>query len=153
VPRVRKMERRDIGAVLEIQAACPEIAQWSAGDYERAAAGEIACWVVDDDLGVSGFLVARELISEAEILNLAVRTDIRRRGIGSELIAEAIDWSGGLGAEKVFLEVRESNEKAIRFYERHGFVAAGRRPGYYAAPVEDALVLTLPSQQGPGQSR
>lgn len=137
------MESRDLEAVLEIQRGCPEIAQWSARDYERVVSGEMAGSVSEDQRGVAGFLVARELVGETEVLNFAVRADVRRQGIGSTLVDAAVEWSRGLGAEKVLLEVRASNIAAIRFYEGHGFVEAGRRAKYYAAPVEDALVLGL----------
>ena len=143
VLRIRRLESRDVQAILTIQSACPEIAQWSARAYERVAGAEMAAWVAEDERGVAGFLVVRMLVRETEILNFAVRADVRRRGIGTKLIGVAVEWSRGLHAEKVTLEVRASNEGAIGFYERHGFVVAGRRPKYYAAPVEDALLLSL----------
>lgn len=147
--RIRRMESPDIEAVLEIQRGCPEIAQWSARDYERVVSGEMAGWVSEDQRGVAGFLVARELVGETEVLNFAVRADVRRRGIGSTLVGAAVEWSGGLGAERVMLEVRASNTAALRFYDRHGFVETGRRAKYYAGPVEDALVLGRRLEDGP----
>jgi len=139
---VRRLEARDIAAVLEIQSACPEIAQWSENSYRRVAEGGMAGWVSEDERGVTGFLVAQQLVRETEVLNLAVRAHARGQGIGRKLIDAAIEWSRGLGAEKVMLEVRESNAVAIRFYERRGFVIVGRRPGYYKEPVEDGLMLS-----------
>lgn len=104
----------------------------------------MAGWVAEEDDGIAGFLVARTLGREAEILNIAVRPDARRRGVGSNLLVEAVVWSTDLRAERVLLEVRESNTSAIGFYERQGFRVAGRRRGYYATPAEDALLLELP---------
>jgi [ribosomal protein S18]-alanine N-acetyltransferase len=147
--RVRTMEARDIEKVLEIQRGCPEIAQWSARDYERVVSGEMAGWTSEDERGVAGFLVARELVGETEVLNFAVRADVRRQGLGSMLVDAAVDWSRGLGAERVMLEVRASNEAAVRFYDRHGFVEAGRRAKYYVGPVEDAFVLMRRLEKGP----
>jgi [ribosomal protein S18]-alanine N-acetyltransferase len=140
---VRGIAIHDVEAVLAIQAACPEIAQWSAWDYESVARGEMAGWVAEDERGIAGFLVARRLVGEAEILNFAVRADSRRQGTGTALLQQALVWSKSIGAERVILEVRASNVAAIRFYERHGFVVAGKRVRYYAAPVEDALLLNL----------
>jgi [ribosomal protein S18]-alanine N-acetyltransferase len=140
--KIRRIESRDIDAVVALQSSCPEIAQWTGGDYERVARGEMMSWVAEDETGLAGFLVARELVQETEILNLAVRASERRGGTGSVLLKEALDWSRSR-AEKVVLEVRASNDVALRFYERHGFRAVGRRPNYYTAPVEDALVLCL----------
>ena len=143
VLKTRRIEDGDVEAMLAIQASCPEIAQWAAADYECVVRGEMAGWVAEDERGIEGFSVARPLVQETEILNFAVRDDARRRGIGTALLKEALEWSRSLGAEKVILEVRASNEGALKFYERHGFVAIGRRAKYYSEPVEDALVLSF----------
>lgn len=129
-------------AVLAIQAACPEIAQWTAWDYDRVARGEMAGWVAVEGPAVTGFLVARRLSSELEILNFAVQADSRRCGIGAALLVAALQWAQTFRATHAILEVRASNLAALRFYERHKFEVAGRRPRYYTAPVEDALLLT-----------
>lgn len=137
-------------AILEIQAACPEIAQWTAWDYDRVARGEMAGWVATEnsDTGeegaaeVAGFLIARRLSSELEILNFAVESESRRCGIGAALLAEALNWAQTFQATQAILEVRASNLAALRFYERHKFEVVGRRPRYYTAAVEDALLLT-----------
>ena len=139
--KIRAIESGDVAAVMEIQSACPEIAQWAARDYTRAAEGDMAAWTAEEDGAVSGFIVARRMGSDVEILNFAVRPEQRRRGIGLALLREALAWGATFRAEKAFLEVRVSNLAAIRFYERNGFGAAGRRPRYYNAPIEDALVL------------
>lgn len=140
---IRKLELRDVEGVLAIQRGSPEIAQWTAPDYERAARGEMAGWIAENDRAIIGFLVARLLVQEAEILNFAVRIDGRRRGAGSRLLAQAIDWSKIHRAERVLLEVRASNSAALSFYARHGFRTVGRRTSYYTAPAEDALLLDL----------
>ena len=143
--RVRKLEMRDIEGVLAIQRDSPEIAQWAASDYERVARGEMAGWVAEDQAGIAGFLVARPLVEEAEILNLAVRQDARRRGAGSKLLSQAVEWSKILRLERLMLEVRVSNAAALTFYQRHRFRVVGRRASYYATPKkEDALLLDLP---------
>jgi ribosomal-protein-alanine N-acetyltransferase len=91
---------------------------------------------------VAGFLVARRIASELEILNLGIRPDARRRGVGHALIQFAFAWGKELGAKSAFLEVRASNLAALEFYRRHQFKETGRRRFYYSNPVEDALVLT-----------
>jgi len=143
VLKIRQLEGSDIDGVAALQSLCAEIAQWTARDYERVARGEMAGWVAKDEAGIAGFLVARSLVQEAEILNFAVRADERRRGIGTALLIEALNWSRSVGAEKAILEVRASNESAVKFYERHGFRTVGRRPKYYTDPIEDALLLSL----------
>lgn len=138
---LRPLEQRDVEAVLAIQSACPEIAQWTMWDYSRVAQGEMSGWVAEVSDDVAGFLVARRVATDIEILNLAVRPELRRRGVGALLLRSTLDWGRSLHAEKVLLEVRSSNLGALKFYERFGFQASGRRPRYYTAPVEDALLL------------
>ena len=138
---IRSIEARDVDSILAVQSACPEIAQWTSWDYARVARGEMAGWVAEEDNAVAGFLVARKIATDLEILNFAVRPDSRQRGIGSGLLQQAFDWGKTFGADQALLEVRASNLKALRFYEDRGFRVAGRRKQYYAAPIEDALVL------------
>ena len=139
---VRTIESRDIEAVLAIQQASPDVAQWTREDYARVVAGEMAGWVAEREHGAIGFLTARRVASDLEILNFAVRADARRRGAGTALLRAVLAWGGGFHAENALLEVRASNAAALRFYERHGFKVTGQRPRYYTAPVEDALLLT-----------
>lgn len=139
---VRGVEIADIESILVIQADCPEIAQWTRWDYERVARGEMAGWAAEDQHRIVGFLVARRIMSDVEILNLGVKPSARRRGAATALLQKAIEWAGGFGAESAILEVRASNLVALHLYERHNFRATGRRPRYYTAPVEDALLLT-----------
>jgi [ribosomal protein S18]-alanine N-acetyltransferase len=161
---IRPLESRDAEAILEIQAACPEIAQWTAWDYDRVARGEMAGWVATESSNVgaqgpaavaggfaaelagevAGFLVARRLSSELEILNFAVGSEWRRCGIGANLLGAALQWAQAFQATQAILEVRASNLAALRFYASHKFEVVGRRPRYYTAPVEDALLLTAP---------
>ncbi len=57
------------------------------------------------------------------------------------LVHAALNWGRDLRADEIRLEVRESNVGAVQLYERCGFVIAGRRPGYYTNPPEDALLM------------
>jgi [ribosomal protein S18]-alanine N-acetyltransferase len=139
--KLRPLRAADREAVLAIQQASPEAAQWRSEDYARVFSGEMAGWAAEDAAGVEGFLVARHAADECEIMNLAVAPGARRRGTGSRLLAHALEAARARGARRVFLEVRASNLVALGFYARHGFANAGRRRNYYAGPCEDALVL------------
>jgi [ribosomal protein S18]-alanine N-acetyltransferase len=75
---------------------------------------------------------------------VAVSAAARRRGVGELLVAEIIRRAAGRRVRELFLEVRPSNEKARRLYDRFGFTPVGRRRNYYQEPVEDALVLRRP---------
>jgi [ribosomal protein S18]-alanine N-acetyltransferase len=136
------MEERDVEAILAIQAACPEIAQWTERDYERVARGEMAGWVGEEESSVLGFLVARRVVNEIEVLNFAVSPEARGRGIGAMLLRETLTWGTEFGAVQAILEVRASNSAALRFYERHNFRIVGQRARYYNEPTEDALLLS-----------
>lgn len=139
---IRPAEAQDISGMLQIQASSPEAAQWQQSAYENVDSAGKKCWVAERDGKLAGFLVARVAAGEMEILNLAVAADVRRGGIGTALLQEALSWGASRGAKRVFLEVRASNDAARRFYERHGFASTGVRPRYYGNPVEDALVLS-----------
>jgi [ribosomal protein S18]-alanine N-acetyltransferase len=139
---IRAFEQRDVDPVLAIQAACPEVAQWTAWDYGRVAEGDMAGWVGEENGEVVGFLVARRIASDIEILNLAVRPPARRRGVGTAILRHGLEWGRSFQAEKALLEVRASNLAALNFYGRHQFEVTARRPRYYMAPIEDALLLT-----------
>lgn len=136
------MAAEDADAVVQIQMASPEIAQWTARDYARVFTAGMAAWVAEIEGVIAGFLVARRIAGELEILNLAVRPDARRRGIGNALIQFAFAWGKQLNVKNAHLEVRASNRVALEFYKRRQFQETGRRPLYYSNPVEDALVLT-----------
>ena len=81
---------------------------------------------------------------EAELLTLAVLPAARRRGLATLLVGAFEAQAVARGAEECLLEVAETNAAARALYAGLGYLAAGRRPGYYrplgAAPV-DALVL------------
>jgi ribosomal-protein-alanine acetyltransferase len=141
--KVRGLEPGDVDAILSIQAESPEVAQWSRGAYERFAQEKMIGWTAEADGSISGFVTARQVTGDAEILNFAVRSDARRSGVGTLLLNEVLAWAESARIEKIYLEVRESNRAARAFYERRGFHETGRRPRYYEAPTEDALLLAL----------
>jgi ribosomal-protein-alanine acetyltransferase len=140
---VRVFEPGDADAILSIQAESPEVAQWSRRAYERLVQEKMTGWIAEANGSISGFVAARQVAGDAEILNFAVRSAARRGGIGALLLNEVLAWAKSTHAEKIYLEVRESNRAARAFYERHGFRETGRRPRYYDAPTEDALLLAL----------
>ncbi len=141
-PLIRAIESPDVECVLAVQGSCPEAAQWVAEDYKRAANGDMSGWVAVEDPHLVGFLIARRIVSDIEILNLAVVADSRRRGIGASLLQRTFEWASEFRAENVILEVRESNLAALQFYNRHGFKSIARRARYYVNPADDALVLS-----------
>ena len=144
--KIRRLEAHDIDAVVGIQIQCREASQWSRNEYELLTAPASAnnaapCWIAENDGRVAGFLAARKLADEMEILNLAVAPAARRQRMATELLREAMQWAVQNGIDKVHLEVRASNAAATAFYEAHGFRPTGTRPNYYRDPVDDAVLL------------
>ncbi len=90
---------------------------------------------------VIGFIGISTVLDEAELNNIAVDDKYLRRGVATMLFDSAVKELEKRGVTLVMLEVRKSNEKAIRFYEKHGFVKVGERKNYYDAPVEDAILF------------
>ncbi|MCX6628619.1 MAG: ribosomal protein S18-alanine N-acetyltransferase, partial [Candidatus Solibacter sp.] len=119
--------------VAAIQQASPGAARWNVTDYL-----EQGFLVAVEGDRVVGFLVTRTLAAdEREILNLAVAPDFRRKGVARGLFDSAFEgFRGG-----VFLEVRESNRVAQKFYKSLGFKELSKRRGYYDSPPETAIVM------------
>ena len=90
---------------------------------------------------VAGYCAAWFILDEIHINNIAVRPELRGRGLGSALLAHVLEEGRAAGASRATLEVRRSNDDAQRLYERFGFRVAGVRRDYYTDPTEDALVL------------
>ena len=139
--QLRPAQASDIPAILAIQREAPTLSQWSQSLYEEIfVAGSKRIALVVENTEVEAFLVARQLGEEWEIENIAVAARARRLGAATILLAEIILQARFRGARSIFLEVRESNHPARRLYEKENFAVAGRRPAYYTAPVEDAIV-------------
>lgn len=94
---------------------------------------------------VVGFVGVWMMPDEAHIVTIATRDSHRRQGIGERLLIAAIELAQERAQPLVTLEVRVSNEAAIRMYEKYGFIEVGRRKRYYSDNQEDAYILTVDS--------
>jgi ribosomal-protein-alanine acetyltransferase len=104
---------------------------------------------------VAGYAVAWLEADEIHVANLAVAPEARRLGVGSTLLAAAVEHGREKGARSCYLEVRESNVGALAFYRRHGFIITGFRRGYYP-DGETAAVMERdvePPASGSGRGR
>src|SRR5260370_17799305 len=86
---------------------------------------------------------------EAQITTVGVRANQQGKGYGHALMAALIQRAYQLGSRWLTLEVRPSNDVAVRLYEKFGFKVIGRRRGYYTDNNEDALVMCSDSIQAP----
>jgi ribosomal-protein-alanine acetyltransferase len=139
---IRAFRAPDAPAIAEILRDSEEAAQWPPESYAKLAESPgglvLVCEANDQTLG---FLAARQAADEAEILNIAVHRDFRRKGIASALLLAALDEFRRSASSRVFLELRESNLPARTLYNRHGFLPSGRRKAYYQHPIEDAVCM------------
>jgi ribosomal-protein-alanine N-acetyltransferase len=134
---IRRGGADDLDAVAAIQQVSPGAAGWNVADYL-----DRDFLVAVEGNRIVGFLVARTLSAdEREILNLAVAPDFRRKGVARALLDSALQAFRGC----VFLEVRESNGVAQKFYKSLGFKELSKRTGYYDSPPETAIVMKFHS--------
>jgi [ribosomal protein S18]-alanine N-acetyltransferase len=143
---IRPATPADIAAMMRLGSHSATAARWSRDQYERVFGDDAprrVALVIEETVGVQGFLVAKEVTGEWEIENIAVAGAARRRGLGTRLLGAFLDDARTEGASAVFLEVRESNHAARLLYEKWAFVESGRRPRYYTQPQEDAIVYRL----------
>ena len=134
---IRQGEARDLPDVAAIQEDSPGAARWNVADYL-----DHDFLVAVADNRVVGFLVARTLApGEREILNLAVTPGWRRKGVARALLSSTLGACPG----EVFLEVRESNKVAQKFYKSLGFKEISKRAQYYNSPSETAVVMKFHS--------
>jgi [ribosomal protein S18]-alanine N-acetyltransferase len=134
----------DAAEVAEILREAREAAAWSEQALQETVwlAG-VAAFVSERNGAISGIVVGRQVVDEAEILNLAVKQGMRRQGEGGALVRRMLQRFSERQVSRVFLEVRESNAGAMAFYRGLGFQAAGVRKDYYRDPKESATVMEL----------
>ena len=146
---IRPANPADISAMRALAEQSATAAHWGEREYAAVFAPEAPpriALVATEDVEIFGFAIARCAPEEWEIENVVVSPQRRRRGVGSELVRQILRVVHQSGASSVLLEVRDSNTAARQMYERLGFAEAGRRPGYYRDPTEDALLLRCSPQ-------
>jgi ribosomal-protein-alanine acetyltransferase len=142
--RIRPASAEDAAALAGLERRCfsdPWSAEAFRATLDTPGGGG---FVAEAGAGPAGYVLTLNAGRVAEILNVAVAPEYRRRGLARRLVAEAVAALEGEGVREMFLEVRESNAGALRLYEGAGFGRIGRRRKYYRQPAEDALVLRRP---------
>ena len=98
---------------------------------------------------VIGFIVARQIADEIHVNNVAIRDNFRRQGIARRLLRAVLSSGLRMKARQAVLEVRAGNQAAQQLYRACGFEVVGRRRRYYAAPLEDALLMAVSLEENP----
>ena len=101
----------------------------------------VELWVAEWGDQLAAYAILWSVLDEGELANIAVRSDLRGRGIGSGLLSRMLEVAEDSGVRSLYLEVRESNALAREMYARRGFHEIGVRKAYYEGPREDARVL------------
>ena len=115
---------------------------WSENCVRSELTNPLSLWLVAvSGETVVGYIGSQTVLGETDIMNVAVAEQYRRRGIARELLQQLRSRLQADGVYAITLEVRVSNEAAIRLYHSLGYVQVGRRPNYYHKPKEDALIL------------
>ena len=107
-------------------------------------------WSLSLDETIIGFVVLNFIIDECEILRIGICRNMQRQRFGTKLLQFAIDKAIQEKCRIIFLEVRESDQPACRFYCKMGFKQIGRRKDYYRSvnnQREDAIIMQLKIQQ------
>ena len=144
LPTLRAMRLDDLESVTALEAAAYEF-PWTLGIFRDCLRAGYECWVLVQADVVIGYAVLSVAASEAHLLNVCIGAGHQGGGHGTRLVRRMIDLARWHHAERMFLEVRPSNTRAIALYDHIGFNEIGRRPNYYPARRgrEDAIVMAI----------
>ena len=147
--KVRAMTDADVPGIVALAARVSTAPHWPPAEFTRLARVSAerpdrrAAWAAHDEGGaVIGFAIAGHVEGTAELEAVVTAPERRREGVGTALVQAALLWSDAQGAQRLVLEVRASNQEALRLYARLGFRHDGLRRGYYHAPEEDAVLMS-----------
>ncbi|HEY4582201.1 MAG TPA: ribosomal protein S18-alanine N-acetyltransferase [Lysobacter sp.] len=144
VAALRPMREADVDAVHAVECRAYEF-PWTAGIFRDCLRADYMAWVLDVEGAVAGYFLMSLAAGEAHVLNICVDPEQQGHGHGRRLLRALIQLARSRGAQRIFLEVRPSNRRAIALYDMEGFNEIGRRPRYYPARDgrEDAIVMAM----------
>src|SRR5579884_708763 len=135
---VRRMEGRDIDAVLKLERNVPEAPHWKRAAYEGRTG-----FVAESGGQLIGFAMGRLVADVCELESIVVAVEARGQGVGKALFRAVVEWAQSCNALRLELEVRASNIRAVSIYRSAGMQSEGVRPKYYASPEEDAILMGM----------
>jgi len=141
--KIVPMEKTDIDDVLSIESAAYGEHHWSKDSFLSELSNDLAFYfsAFNENNELIGYAGCWQILEEAHITNVAVSSEYRRKYIGETLLVTLIDKCYENKIKYITLEVRVSNEPAIKLYEKYGFKSLGIRKGYYQNNNEDALIM------------
>ena len=136
---ITKMTEKDCHILSELDKKCFAV-PWSEQSFLEEARNQLATYLLAREDGkIVGYCGFWRVSGEAQITNIAVLPEYRRRKIAKTLVEKMLEICAE--DEQIVLEVRKSNEIAISFYEKLGFERAGIRKRFYHSPIEDGITM------------
>ena len=150
---IDKMVEDDVESVLKIQSETG-LSYWKYEDYtnEINRVDSICVVAKTQNERVVGFAISRKTLAtditentftSSEIYNIALSKSHQSKGIGQRIFDKIMSELRTQGIQEIWLEVRESNNQALRFYQKNGFIKQFERENYYQNPQENAFILKL----------
>lgn len=137
----RRLAYEDAACMSELEAACFTL-PWSRRQCCNALMqSSFAAFGMWANCRLLAYVSCYHVMPEMEIVNLAVRENERRKGIGRRLLRLVLQAGVKMGMQRAVLEVRETNLPAISLYQGLGFTQCGLRRHYYPDTREDALIF------------
>lgn len=117
---------------------------WSEEDFRSSIKEANNGYLIAEmDGTIAGYCGYWGIVGEGYIYNVAVKKEFRRHKIGYQMLKTLLEESKARGITSFTLEVRTSNEPAIKLYESLNFERAGIRKDFYSKPKEDAVIMWL----------
>ncbi|MBS5121960.1 MAG: ribosomal protein S18-alanine N-acetyltransferase [Blautia sp.] len=138
----REMLVEDLDQVVDIEQNLFSVPWTKEGFLTYLMKKDTMFFVVEEKERILGYCSMMTVLDEGDILNVAVRSDRQKEGIGQFLVDSMLRMAEMQGIRLVHLEVRQGNGIARRLYQRLGFKEDGLRRNYYENPVENAVLMT-----------
>lgn len=140
---IKNMTKDDVESVVEIEEEAYGKHHWAKASFYDEMSNNLAKYYVAKtrEGEIAGYAGTWHIIDEGHITTIAVKKDYLRNHIGEALIHQIVEDCYKDKVKYLTLEVRVSNEPAIKLYEKYGFQSLGTRKGYYQDNNEDALIM------------
>lgn len=136
---IRNMKKGDAKSVAEIEQMVFSMPWSEKGILDFFGNTYSRFFVSEKDDEIIGYIGAYIVADEMDITNIAVKNQYQRMGIGMKLMEKVMEEARNENCSSVNLEVRESNNNAIKLYEKMGFKRVGIRKNFYSRPTENAI--------------
>lgn len=139
---IRRLKEKDLPQVAIIENKTAEV-PWTDAIFKDCLHAGYPAWVMEQAGKVVSFTIIALHGDECHLLNISVHPNFQRKGLGQQMLEFAVQAAKDRGALIIYLEVRESNNRAIALYQKMGFSQVGVRKDYYPGlnQREDALVF------------